>query len=76
MGGACKNLSLVYAESLDTTECMNGDQRPGRYFAHMQDYLNLSILCMLEGNFSLDASQMLLYKKTSIFLDENSTLSE
>ena len=71
----CNNMSSAYAESLDSTECMNGDQRLGRYIAHVQDYLNLSILCMLEGNFSLDAFQILLYKKTSIFLDENSTLS-
>ena len=34
---------------------MNGGQRPVWYFAHVQDDLNLGILCMFEGTFSLDA---------------------
>ena len=53
----CENVSSAYAdregpdlpahplkESLDTTEGMNGEQWPGRYFAHAQDDLNLRIL--------------------------------
>ena len=31
---------------LDTTDCLNGEQRPD---AHAQVDLNLHILCMLEG---------------------------
>ena len=30
-------------ESLDTTECMNEEQKPRIYFAHAQDDLNLHI---------------------------------
>ena len=37
---------------------MNGEQRPGWYFAHAQDDPNLRILCMFEGTFSLDAAHM------------------
>ena len=43
------------AKSLDTTEWMNGEQRPWWYFAHAQD-LNLHILRMFEGIFLLDAA--------------------
>ena len=51
---AQSNQSFHYlqTESLDTTECMNGEQRPGWYFAHAEDDLNL-ILCVLKGTFSL-----------------------
>ena len=42
-------------ESLDTTECMNGEQRPG-YFTHVQDDLNLRILHMSKSTFTLDAA--------------------
>ena len=28
------------AESLDTTKCMNGEQRPGLYLTHAQDDAN------------------------------------
>ena len=41
-------------ESFDTTECMNGEQRPGRYFENAQVDLNLRILCMFEGTFLLN----------------------
>ena len=40
------------SEAFDITECMNGDQMPGYYFAHAQDDLNPHILRMLEGTFS------------------------
>ena len=41
-------------ESLDTTECINGKQKPGRYFAHALNDLNPRILRMSESTFSLD----------------------
>ena len=37
------------------TESINGEQRPGWYFAHGQDDLNLDILHMFEGTFSLNS---------------------
>ena len=40
-------------ESLDTTECMNGEHRPGWHIAHAEDDLNLCMLCMFEGMFCL-----------------------
>ena len=45
----------LLSESLDTTECMSGEQRP----AHVQDDLNLCILRMFEGTFSLDADHVI-----------------
>ena len=33
-------LRCPLTESLDTTECMNGERKPGWYFAHAQDGLN------------------------------------
>ena len=35
---------------------MTGEQRPGWFFAHVQDDLNLHILHMYKGTFSLDAA--------------------
>ena len=46
-----QDLPCPLTESLNTTECMNGEQRPGRYFAHVQDDLNLRILCVLKRHF-------------------------
>ena len=43
--------------SLNTIECMNGEQRPG-YFAHAQGDLNLYILRMFKVTFSLDAAHI------------------
>ena len=51
-----QGLHCLLTESSDTTECMNGEQRP-ECFAHAQDNLNLCILCIFEGTFSLDVSQ-------------------
>ena len=42
--------------SLDTTECMNGEQRPGWYFAHAQEDFKPRTLRMFETTFSLDAA--------------------
>ena len=57
MGTAWSYQGLHYpqTESLDTTECMSGEQRPGYYFAHAQDDLNLHVLRKYEGNFSFSA---------------------
>ena len=52
--GICRQ----WTESLDTTKHMNGEQRPGWYFAHVQDDLNLLILCMFEGTFLLDKAHL------------------
>ena len=42
-------------QTLDTIECFNGEQMPDCGFAHVQDDVNLHILCMFKGAFSLDA---------------------
>ena len=44
-------LHCPLTESLDTTETMNGDHRPGLYLAHGQDDVNLRILRMFKGTF-------------------------
>ena len=38
---------------------MTGEQRTPRYFSHAQEDLNLRILRMFEGTFSLDAVHLL-----------------
>ena len=44
---------------LDTTECTNGEQRrPGRYFAQMQDDLNLRVWRMFQSTFSFDTARI------------------
>ena len=48
---------------MDTTEYMNGEQRPRRYFAHAQDDLNLHILFMFKGTFLLDAAHLFTVKQ-------------
>ena len=57
---ADQKLHCPLTESLATTECMNGEQMSGWYFAHVQDYLNLCILRMFEGSFSLDMARNLI----------------
>ena len=47
-----QGLHCPLTESLDTIECMNGEQRPGWYLAHSQDGLNLRISRMFEGSFA------------------------
>ena len=49
-----QDLYCPLIKSLDIAEFMNGEQRPGWYFAHAHD-LNLHILHKFEGTFSLDA---------------------
>ena len=58
-----QSLHCPPTELLDTIECINGKQRPRRDPVHMQDGhaqgdMNLHILRMLEGTFSLDAAQI------------------
>ena len=38
-----QGLHCLQTESMASTECMNGEQRPGRFFVHAQDDLNPSI---------------------------------
>ena len=45
-----KGLRYPLIDWLDTTECINGEQRPGRYFVHAQNYLDLRI-CALSKTF-------------------------
>ena len=52
-GGLIRVFPCQLKESVDTTECINGDQRPRKYFAHVQDGLNQQILRILEGTFCL-----------------------
>ena len=46
-------LRCPLTESLDTTECINGEQRPRSYFAHAQDDLNLCISACSKARFRL-----------------------
>ena len=42
-----QGLRCPQTESLNTIECFNGEQMPGRDFAHVKDIVNLHILRML-----------------------------
>ena len=53
-----QDLRCPQIESLDTNECFNGKQMPGCDFAHVQDDVNLHILHMFEGTFSLIAAHL------------------
>ena len=55
-----QDLRCPLIESLNTTECMNGQQRPGCDFAHVQDDVNPYILRMIEDMFSVDAAHIIL----------------
>ena len=55
-----QGLHCPLTESLDTAECMNGEQRPKWYFTRAPDDLNLRIMRMFEGSFSLDATQLMI----------------
>ena len=54
-----QGLHCPLTESSDTTECTNGEQKPGGYFVLSQDDLNLRILHVFEGIFSLDAAHFI-----------------
>ena len=51
-------LHCPLTEPMDTTERMNGKQRPDESFAHAQDDLNLHIVRMLEGTFSFGTAHL------------------
>ena len=53
-----QGLHCLLKDSLDITECMNGEQSPAWYYTHTQDDLNLHILPMFEGTFSLNAAHI------------------
>ena len=53
-----QDLNCQLTESLDTIECINGEQRPSSYFVHVQDDLNLHILHIFKGTFSLEKAYM------------------
>ena len=59
------SLCCPLTESLDTTECINGEQRLRWYFAHAQDDLHLCSLRMLE-TFPLDAAHIILERMKAI----------
>ena len=59
-----QGLCCQLTESMDTTECINGEQRSGRYFAQLQDDLNLQILCMFGGMFSLVVAHIYIHVYT------------
>ena len=43
---------------IGSADCFNGEQMPGWYFEHVEDDLNLHILHMVEGTFSLDLAHI------------------
>ena len=49
-----QSLHCQLPESLDTMVCINSKKRLLLRHGHVQDDVNLHILCMLEGTFSLD----------------------
>ena len=55
-----QTLHCPLTESLDTTECMNGEESPRWYFGHAQDDLNLYSLRMFKDTLSLDAAHMVV----------------
>ena len=48
-----QELYCPLTESLDSTECINGEQRPEWYFAYVQDYPSLCDFHMVEDIFRL-----------------------
>ena len=59
-------------------QSMCGDQKLGRYYTHMQDDLNLHILCMFEGTLSLAIAHIncIDISCTCIFDVNNKSLSQ
>ena len=47
------DLHCPLTESFDTTDCMNGEQRPGWYFAHAHDDLICALCAWLKTRFRL-----------------------
>ena len=70
-----QGLRCPQTECLDTTELINGEQRPEWEFAHVHDDVHAHIVRMLEGAFSAWCFPFLILssstdslKKTSIFI--------
>ena len=53
-----QGLHCLQTKSLDTIECFSGEQMPTWNLVHAQNDLNLHILHMFKGTFSLDAAQL------------------
>ena len=53
----------MITESLDSTECMNGKQRPRWYFLYVHDDLFLHILHMSKGTFSLEEAHFVFFMR-------------
>ena len=71
-----QGLHCMLAESLDTAECMNREQRPRWYIA--QDDMKLLILCMLKSTFSFDVAhfiELLLSFSFSVYMENRARLS-
>ena len=65
-----QGIHRLLTESLYTTECMNGEHRPGCYFAHAQDDLNMCTLRMFEGTFRLTRHTKCNQKRQFQFVTE------
>ena len=53
----------LLTDSLDTIECMYREQRHRWYLTHARDDLNLLILRMCEGSFSLNAANIIIWNE-------------
>ena len=66
-----QGLHCPLKESLDTTECINGEQMPGSYFAHAQNDANTHILRKLEGRFSAWCSPNFIFYSMDRVMNNN-----
>ena len=53
-----QGLRCPLTESLNTIDCINGEKLPRWDLTYAQNDVNLHILCLLEGLFSLDAAHI------------------
>ena len=51
-----QGIPCPFTESVDTIECINDEQKPGRYLVHVQDDLNMRIFSLLESTFLLGSA--------------------
>ena len=56
-----QGLRCPLPESLDTIDCINGKQRPGKNLPHGQDGVNPHNLRMLEVTLSFDAARLVFF---------------
>ena len=66
---ADQGLRCPLTDSLDTTECINREQRPDETLRMRGMNLNLCILRMLEDSFSLGEVHLSIYFMTSVSLE-------